>query len=97
MKCFVFPLLSSLFMLAVVALVRSSISKTLAPAATLVLCVAAGVVVYISTALYVDLTLLRRFWRWWVTVWFPPSLCSVNAPLSQAKYRAAEAKVESEP
>ena len=28
LKCFVFPLLSSLFMLAVVALVRSSIGKT---------------------------------------------------------------------
>jgi O-antigen/teichoic acid export membrane protein len=96
LKCFVFPLLSSLFMLAVVALVRSSISKILAPAATLVLCVAAGVVAYISTALCVRPDLVKEILEMVGHSLVPSkSLASVNASLSQAKYRAAEAKVES--
>ena len=51
LKCFRFPLLSSLFMLVVVALLRRFIYKILAPAATLVLCMTAGVVAYVSMAL----------------------------------------------
>jgi hypothetical protein len=79
-----------------VALVRSSIRKALAPAATLVLCVAAGVVAYISTALYVRPDLVKEILEMVGHSLVPSkSLASVNAPLSQAKYRAAEAKVES--
>jgi O-antigen/teichoic acid export membrane protein len=96
LKCFVFPLLSSLFMLAVVALVRSSISKTLAPTATLVLCVAVGIVAYISTALFVRPDLVKEILEMVGHNLVPSkSLGSVNDPLSQTKYRAAEAKVES--
>jgi hypothetical protein len=96
LKCFVFPFLSSLFMLAVVALVRGSINGILAPAATLVLCVAAGVVAYISMALYVRPDLVKEILEMAGHSLFPSkSLVRIDESLSQATYRAAEAKVES--
>jgi PST family polysaccharide transporter len=59
LKCFAFPSLSSLFMLVVVLLVRGSLNKALAPVTTLVLCVAAGVVVYSLTAYFVRPDLVK--------------------------------------
>lgn len=59
-KCFAFPLLCSAFMIAVVALVRNSLDKTLAPTATLASCVTLGVITYVSAALYVKPGLVRE-------------------------------------
>ena len=96
LKCFVFPLLSSLFMIAVVALVRGYINRTLAPAATLVLCAAAGGVAYISMALYVRPDLVKEILEMAGYSIFPSkSHVRTDESLSQATYRAAEAKVES--
>jgi PST family polysaccharide transporter len=52
MKTFLFPGLSTLFMAAVVALVRASVAKSFAPAATLIVCVTAGALVYVLFMLW---------------------------------------------
>ncbi len=83
-------------MLAVVALVRSLINKTLDPAATLVLWAAAGIVTYISMALYVRPDLVKEILEMAGHSVFPSkSSVRMDDPLSQASYCAAEAKVES--
>jgi O-antigen/teichoic acid export membrane protein len=52
LKTFMFPALSSASMMAVVMLLRGSITKRLAPGISLAICVATGAVIYILTALY---------------------------------------------
>jgi len=63
LKTFAFPGLSSLFMLIVVALLRGFISKIFASATTVIVCVTAGVVVYILTALYGRPDLVKAIWE----------------------------------
>jgi len=83
-------------MLVVVLLVRGSINKAVAPATTLVLCVAAGVVAYISMAHYIRPDLVKAILEMVGHSLFPSkSVTQANAPLSRAKYIEAETKVES--
>jgi O-antigen/teichoic acid export membrane protein len=63
LKTFLFPGLSSLFMLAVVGAIRKSVGKIFVPATTLALCVAAGAIIYIATALIVRRDLAKIIWE----------------------------------
>ncbi len=63
LKAFVFPALSTLLMVTIVALLRGIVRKTYAPAITMAICVAAGVVVYVLTALWVRPDLIRALWE----------------------------------
>ncbi len=63
LKTFAFPGLSSLFMLAVVALTRSYMGRIFAPVTIMVICVVVGVIAYVSTALLIRPDLLRAIWE----------------------------------
>jgi O-antigen/teichoic acid export membrane protein len=59
LKSFAFPVLSSFLMLAAVGLLRIFVIKGLAPAVALAICVVAGTVVYVSTALVLRRDLVK--------------------------------------
>ena len=63
LKTFAFPGLASLFMLILVSLLQGFISKIFASATTVIVCVTAGVVVYILIALYGSPDLAKAIWK----------------------------------
>lgn len=63
LKTFAFPTLSSLFMLVVVAMARSSMIRIFAPVTTMILCILVGVVAYVSSALLIRRDLAREIWE----------------------------------
>jgi len=96
LKSFAFPLFSSLLMLGVVAVTRTFAGRALAPAATLALCVVVGVVVYISTAMYLRPALVKELWEMAShTLFRSQSVARENTPLPEEDYSEAEAEVES--
>lgn len=63
LKCFAFPVSSSLLMLVIVETLREEIFRYLSPLEMLTLSVATGVVVYISTACLVRRDLVKFIWE----------------------------------
>ena len=63
LKTFMFPGLSSLFMLGVLSVLRGFLGRTFAPAATVLVSVAAGVAVYVAAALLVRPDLVKTIWE----------------------------------
>jgi O-antigen/teichoic acid export membrane protein len=63
LKAFAYPVGSSLLMLAAVALLREVLTKSLTSASTLVVCVTAGAVVYVSTALLLRPDLVKTIYE----------------------------------
>lgn len=62
LRNFAFPVLSSLFMVAVVAVVRGLVVRDLAPLATLAVCVTVGAAVYICSGLWLRFDLVSTIW-----------------------------------
>jgi O-antigen/teichoic acid export membrane protein len=63
LKTFVFPALSSASMMAVVMLLRGTITKGLAPGISLAICVATGAAMYVLMALYIRHDLVMAVWE----------------------------------
>jgi len=63
LKTFGFPALSSASMMAVVMLLRGSITKGLAPGISLAICVATGAAMYVLMALYIRHDLVMAVWE----------------------------------
>jgi O-antigen/teichoic acid export membrane protein len=95
LKSFALPLFSSLFMMAVVAVLRTFARKAFAPTITLAVCVVTGVVVYISTALYIKPALVKEIWEMASQTVFRPRSFSRDLSLSEREYSEADAEVES--
>jgi O-antigen/teichoic acid export membrane protein len=98
LRTFAFPGLSSLFMLIVVALLRGFMSKIFSSATTVIVCVTAGVVVYILTALYGRPDLVKAIWELVGKHLFSPGrVDQVDTLPMPAKYVAKATPSSSEP
>ena len=97
LKTFVFPGVTSLFMLIVVTFVRRFISMIFAPAISVVVCVVAGVVVYCLTAYYGRPDLLKAIWELVASHIFSSSCASrLDAPPMPGDYVVKAAPGSSE-
>ncbi len=98
MKSFLFPGLSSLFMLVVLALVRKVMIGNLTPLSTLATCVAVGAVVYVSTAFLVRPDLVKEIWLMLGHSLFSPKVASADTSSSaQSEYLKEAVTEPSEP